>query len=228
MNHSVFRDLVPNYIENLTTEETNRQMEKHMEQCEDCREYVKEMREDLSIERRNEQKEENRNIDYLKKVRLKNRKKIITITGALLSLFLVLSISYYFLFVHMWMADKNDVETTIQQQDSKVTLTFQSKNDNRYLLAVGNQTAKHDYTDFITIYESWNVFSDTKLNPFSELAKARQNGDKISYVFLDENTLLLDNGEKKKLTDEDKITIEYKDHSEVIRLKDLYRAKNNN
>lgn len=31
MNHSVFRDLVPSYIENLTREETNKQIEKHME-----------------------------------------------------------------------------------------------------------------------------------------------------------------------------------------------------
>lgn len=226
MNHSVFRDLAPNYIENLTSEETNRQMEKHMEQCEDCRKYVKDMQEDLNIERMHKQKDENRNIDYLKKVRSKNRKKIFKIVGALLSLFLVLSISYHFLFINMWIADGNNVKRTVQQRGSTVTLTFQSKKDNRYLLAMQKQES-HDYTDWIIIYESWNIFLDTKLNPFSELATANTDGVDITYSFLDENTLLLDNGEEKKLTDEDKIEIQYKDHTEEIRLKDLYNAENN-
>ncbi|WP_100329965.1 zf-HC2 domain-containing protein [Bacillus xiapuensis] len=225
MNHDVFKDLAPNYIEKLTSEETNKQMEKHMEQCEECREYIKGMQEDLSVKRTREYKKENRNIDYLKKVRSKNRKKIFTIAGSLVSLFLILSIGYYVLFVHMWIADKNNVDTSIQQKGATVTVSFQSKQDNRYLVAMRHEE-KQGYIDGIIIYENWNIFSDSKLNQFSELAKARQNGDSITYTFLDENTLLLDNGEKKKLTDEDKIRIQYKDSAKEIRLKDLYNAKN--
>lgn len=224
MNHNVFKDLVPSYIENLTSEETNRLMEKHMEKCEECREYFKEMQEEVLIERTHEQKDEKRNVDYLKKIRSKNRKKIFTITGSLLALFLILSIGYYFLFVHMWIADENNVQTSIEQQANTVTLTFQSKKDNRYLLAVEQQGSK-GYTNLITIYENWNILADKKWNIHSELVIARQDGTDIIYTFLDENTLLLNNGEEKKLTDEDKIEIQYKDHSEEIRLKDLY---NNN
>lgn len=58
MNHSVFKDLVPSYIENTTSDETNKQMEEHMEQCAECREYFKEMQEDLIVERTHEQKDE--------------------------------------------------------------------------------------------------------------------------------------------------------------------------
>ncbi|GIO22764.1 zf-HC2 domain-containing protein [Oceanobacillus sp. J11TS1] len=225
MNHSVFRDLVPNYIEHLTSEETNKQMEKHMEQCKDCREYVKELQEDLSIEHTNEHKDEKRNIDYLKKVRLKNRKKIFIITGTLVTLFLILSISYYLLFVHMWIADKDNVETTIQQHDSAVTLTFKSNKDNRYLMAMENQM-NQDYTDWIIIYESWSIFPEISWMPDSEIAMLYKSGADITYTFLDENTLLLPNGEAKKLTDKDKIEIQYKDHSEEILLTDLYNSAN--
>lgn len=227
MNHEVFRDLVPNYIENLTSEETNRQMEKHMEQCEDCREYVKEMQEDLLVERTHEHKKENRNIDYLKKVRSKNRKKIFTIIGSLLSLFLLISIGYYFLFLHMWIANENNVETTIQQQDSTVTLTFKSKNDNRYLLAV-NHWDNQDYANNIFIYENWSVFPEVSWMPDSEFAMMFKDGAYITYTFLDENTLLLNNGEEKKLTDKDKIQIHYRNSTKEILLKDLYNSKNNN
>ncbi|SDC96513.1 Putative zinc-finger [Terribacillus halophilus] len=222
MNHNVFRDLVPNYLENLTSEDTNRQMEQHMEQCEDCQEYVNEMREDLFIERINERKEEKKKIDYLKKVRSKSQKKIFMIIGTLLSFFLVLSISYYFLFVHMWIADENNVQTTIHQQDNIVTVTFQSKKDNRYLLAK-KEYGDQEYGNQIIVYESWNILTDTKLNQFSELAISLQDGTDITYTFLDENTLLLPNGEEKKLTDKDKLQIIYKNSTEEILLKDLYK-----
>lgn len=45
MNHDIFKDLVPSYIEKLTSEETTRQMEKHMNECEECKKYVMEMQE---------------------------------------------------------------------------------------------------------------------------------------------------------------------------------------
>lgn len=227
MNHSVFKDLVPSYIENLTSEETKKLMEKHMEQCEECREYLKEMQEDVLIDHTHEQKEEKRNIDYLKKIRSKNRKKVFAIAGSLSGLFLILFLGYHFLFVHMWIADENNVQTSIQQHADTVTLTFQSKKDSRYLLAVEQQGSK-GYTELITIYENWNILADRKWNIHSKLAIARQDGTDIIYTFLDENTLLLNNGEEKKLTDEDKIEIQYKDHLEEIKLKDLYNAENNN
>ncbi|MCG7337567.1 zf-HC2 domain-containing protein [Sporosarcina sp. ACRSM] len=212
MNHSVFRDLVPSYIENLTSEETNRQIEKHLEQCESCRKYLHDMQEDLLLDSLHEQKNEKRNIDFLKKVRAKNRKKIFITIGFLLSIF----IGCFFLFTSMWIADEKDVQTTIQQQGTTVTLSFQTKNNNRYLLAM--EQWNQNYIDEIIIYEKWN--------DFSEPARLFKDGSHVTFTFLDENTLLLYGGEEKKLTDEDKIHIRYKNSTEEIRLKDLYKPVN--
>ncbi|MGE7931621.1 zf-HC2 domain-containing protein [Viridibacillus arvi] len=217
MNHNVFKDLVPSYIENLTSEETNKQIEKHMEQCEDCRQFVKDMQEDLLVGRTHEQEKEDKNIDYLKKVRSKNRKKIFTIVGTLLSIFFIISIGCYILFAHMWIADEKDVQTTVQRQGTTVTLSFQTKNDNRYLLSMGR--SEHNYRNHITIYEKWNDFSEA-----ATLFNGRSN---VTYTFLDENTLLLDNGNEKTLTDKDKIYIMYKDRTEEIVVKDLYAPEKN-
>ncbi|MFB7158239.1 zf-HC2 domain-containing protein [Lysinibacillus sp. NPDC056232] len=216
MNHSVFRDLIPSYIENLTSEETNKQIEKHMEQCEDCQQYVKEMKENLLVERNHKQKKEDKNIDYFKKVRSKNRKKIFIIVGSLLSIFLIISIGCFFLFAHMWIADEKGIQTTVQQQGTTVTLSFQTKNDNRYPLPMRHRGQKYIYE--IIIYEKWN--------DFSEPARILKDGSNVTFTFLDENTLLLDNGEEKKLTDEDKILIQYKNSTEEILLKDLYDPEN--
>ncbi|WP_342578469.1 zf-HC2 domain-containing protein [Psychrobacillus sp. FSL K6-2843] len=208
MNHSVFRDLVPSYIENLTSEETNNEIEKHMEQCEDCRQYVKEMQEDLLVEHTDEKKKEEKGIDYFKKVRSKNRKKIFIIVGSLLSIF----IGCFFFFDQMWIANEKNVQTSIKQQGTMVTLSFQTKNDNRYILPMSFRGQKYIYE--IIIYEKWN--------DLSKPASIFKDGSPVTFTFLDANTLILDNGEEMKLTDEDKILIQYKNSTEEIRLKDLY------
>lgn len=216
MNHSVFRDLAPNYIDNLTSEETNRLIEEHLKQCEDCRKYLDEMREDLLLEGNDEGKKEKRNIDYFKKVRSKNKKKTLTIVGSLLSVFVILFISFYIIVAHMWIADEADVEMVVKQQDNTITMTFNTNNNNRYILAVN--TGKDIYNNDIVVYEKWN--------DFSEVSKLIKDGSNITYTFLDENTLLLPNDEEKTLTDEDKIYIKYKNNTEEIILKDLYNMKN--
>lgn len=214
MDHHVFKDLVPSYLEHLTSEETNKQMDLHMEQCTECREYVHDMREEWMSEHVHVQAKEDRNVDYFKKVRSKNRKKIFTIVASLLFLFLILMLSYYLLFVRMWIADANDVQTTIQKQGKTVTLTFTSKQDNHFLLPRKEQL-NQDYIDWMIIYEKREDFS-TPENLKDEI--------NITYTFLDENTLLLDNGKEKKLTADDKISIQYKDHTKELSLIDLYHS----
>lgn len=218
MQHSVFKDLAPAYIDKLTSEETNEQMEKHMNQCEECRNYLNGMKEDLFSVDENERRKERRNIDYFKKVRTKNRKKILAIVSSLLSVFLILTTIYYFMYVDMRLADANNVETNIQNQDMSVTLSFKAKRTNRYLLTNEEWDVDAEYIDYIYVYEMRDDFSSS--------AKILKDGVSITYTFLDENTLLLDNGEEKKLTDEDKVSIHYKDKTDVISIKDLYDKNN--
>ncbi|MCC5800849.1 anti-sigma factor [Rossellomorea vietnamensis] len=214
MNHHVFKDLVPSYLEQLTSEETNKQMNVHMEQCKECREYVHDMREEWMSEHVHAQAKEDKNVDYLKKVRSKNRKKIFTIVTSLVSIFLILIIGYYMLYIKMWIADPNDVQTTIQTQGNTVTLTFSSKQDNRYLL-LRKEQLNQGYTDNMIVYEMREDLSTPA---------TLMDGINITYTFLDENTLLLDNGKEKKLTADDKISIQYKDHTKELSLMDLYHS----
>lgn len=212
MNHSIFKDLIPSYIENLTSEETNDEIEKHMEQCEDCRQYLKDMQEDLLLERTHEQKNDEKNIDFFKKVRSKNRKKVFIIVGLLL---LIFSAGYIF-FDQMWIADEEDIQTTVKQQGTTVELSFNTKNDNRYVLPL--PTWYEGAIDEIIVYEKWS--------DFSELSKIFKDESSIKFTFLDENTIIEDD-EERELTDEDKVTIRYKNSVEEIRLKDLYSPENN-
>ena len=217
MKHSVFKDLAPAYIDKLTSEETNEQIESHMDQCEECRNYLNKMEEELFSEYENERRKDKRNVDYFKKIRSKNRKKITVIVSSLLAMFLVLITAYYFVFVNMWQANSSDVETNIQTQGTLSTLLFKAKKDNHYIILTTALT-DGEYTDTIFVYE--------KRNDFSSPSKILKDGGGITFTFEDENTLLLYNGKKKKLTDEDKITIQYKDKTDVIPIKDLYDKGN--
>lgn len=217
MKHSVFKDLAPAYIDKLTSEETNEQIESHMDQCEECRNYLNKMKEDLFSEYENEKIKDKRNIDYFKKVRSKNRKKITVIASSLLAIFLILITAYYFMFVNMWQANSSDVETNIQNQGTMATLLFKAKKDNRYIILT-NALTDEGSIDTIFVYE--------KRNDFSSPAKRLKDGGGITFTFEDENTLLLYDGKKKKLTDEDKITIQYKDKTDVIPIKSLYNKSN--
>ena len=217
MNHNIFKDLVPNYIEHLTSKETNKQMEHHMEHCEECRLFFNNMKQELTIETRQEQKNEEQSIDAFKKVRIKNRKKIVTIILTLLAAFILIMISYYFLFIHMWLADSKDIQTTVTHQGNTVTMIFKTENKDHYLILPSSERPAKGYEDSLLVYE--------KRNDFSKIATVLQKGTSLTYTFINENTLLLPNGKEHKLTDSDIIQIKYKDKIQKIPLKELYQTE---
>lgn len=213
MEHHVFRDLAPAYIDRLTSEETNKQIEQHLEQCEECRTYLNEMQEELFAEEESERDKDKKNVDYFKKVKKKNRKKILVVVSSVVTFFLVLIAIYYFIFVNMWLANSNDVETNIQSKDMTVTLSFKAKRDHHYLLMM-DALGEDEYTDSLFVYEKWNDFS----NP----AEILKDGTSTIVTFIDEDTLLLHNGKKQKIKEGAKITIHYNDKTEEISYKQLY------
>ncbi|SPC38360.1 zf-HC2 domain-containing protein [Latilactobacillus fuchuensis] len=219
MNHNLFKDLVPNYLEHLTSQETNEQMSQHMTECEDCRQFLNSMQKDLTVTANSESKQETVDIDAFKKVKTQQRRKIRTIILSLLTLFIVLIAGYYFLFVHMWLANSNDVQPTITQQGNDITLTFETKNKHRYLMLINSSRPTKGYQYSLNMYEKWNDFS--KANTILK------KGTSVDYTFLDRNTLLLPkgkeyNGQKYHLTDKDVIRIKYRDKTQKIKLTDLY------
>lgn len=73
---AVVRDLLPSYIDKLTSEETNKAVEQHLEGCEDCRKVLSAMQGEggpAAAENKAEPKE----IDYLKKVRTGTWKRVV-------------------------------------------------------------------------------------------------------------------------------------------------------
>ena len=55
MKCEIIRDLLPSYIDGLTSRESNEAIEEHLTGCIECREMLLEMRKDLNTERTKEE-----------------------------------------------------------------------------------------------------------------------------------------------------------------------------
>lgn len=84
----VVNDLLPSYIDNLTSDVTNTAVREHLSHCDKCKQTLESMKEPC-----NEEKiiSENKEIDFLKKTRKKNIKVIIS---SLVSIVLVIAIVF--------------------------------------------------------------------------------------------------------------------------------------
>lgn len=69
----IVQELLPNYIDGLTSKEVNEFIEEHINSCSECSKMLEDMRKDLPLKNKVKMKE----IDYLKKIKLRSRRIII-------------------------------------------------------------------------------------------------------------------------------------------------------
>ena len=93
------QDLLPNYIEKLTSEDTNKYIEEHLKGCNECKEVLKNMGENIVLDKIEEKKK----IDYLKKI--KRRQKIII--GVILVIAVIFIMLVIDIFSSGYPVDKN-------------------------------------------------------------------------------------------------------------------------
>lgn len=88
----IIQDLLPSFIDELTSDVTNREVEAHMTECEQCRNVFEQMKAPDTEAAENEEKE----IDFLKKTKKKHRRNLILcITVVWAIAVLIFSVRYY-------------------------------------------------------------------------------------------------------------------------------------
>ncbi len=87
----IVEDLLPNYIENLTNDYTNKAVEEHLTSCEECSELLNTMKADISVQNKVPEKE----IKFLQKMK---RTRIVAIISSILLFVLVIGIISFFAF----------------------------------------------------------------------------------------------------------------------------------
>lgn len=149
VNCNIIQDLLPSYIERLTSEQSNQAIEKHINNCSECSKYLNELRQDIAP-----QADLPDEIDYLKKIKSKmKRSKYISL--GILSLALVISMGAFLRFyVIGWPANifSTDITIDYDYKNDNVVIQGQLLNGNSIGRVVVRDTNNTNITK-LTMYE---------------------------------------------------------------------------
>lgn len=116
----IIRDLLPSYVDGLTSEVTNEAIHEHIKACDDCKNVLKRMQEPDHIESEEEQEKE---IDFLKKTRTKTRRMIAgSIAAMVILVTLVLFVRIYVVGNEIY-ADSVLCQTTVSGNELHISGT---------------------------------------------------------------------------------------------------------
>ena len=135
MKCEIIRDLLPSYIDELTSEESNQLVEEHLRECEKCRKYFASMKEDIHSERPTEEEREKRKeeIQPLKKVRKVNFHRVMRAIFLTAVICAILFGTYEMYYENGKTAHYKDVKITYEKVNNVVTIGFLPQNDKIYI-----------------------------------------------------------------------------------------------
>ena len=183
----IIQDLLPNYIENLTNEETNKYIEEHLAECPECTQILKNMQKDLDIN--NDNKITKQEVNYMKKF----NRKLKFLRNILILIVLIVIIV---------IGRKTIILTNISSKVNKV------RDENNYYiksesLFEGKMTISETYYKDDRILITQTIYSkDGKVTK------------RIMYQSEDEKFILIDDGEKKTLSNPSEISTNTQSYTE--------------
>ncbi|WP_414042612.1 anti-sigma factor family protein [Macrococcus sp. EM39E] len=216
MNHSVFKDLLLNYIDGLTSDETNAIMEEHMRECESCKNIYHHLKEEAISEDTSVYSHDNQEFDAFKKVKKSHNKKIIwSVLGTLFIASLLFGL-YTYLYSTQWITNSNDVKVVVKAEGNKRIIHIKAKNNKHFVVPSEEIYVKSKGTREYIIYEA------RKGNYAPELIK---NGINLPVNFVNQNTIINRDNQKEKIDDKDEVVLRFKDKKVKMKLLDLYQSK---
>ncbi|KAA1184270.1 zf-HC2 domain-containing protein [Paenibacillus sp. B2(2019)] len=174
MKCEIIQDLLPSYIEKLTSLHSNEEIEKHLQTCESCLQSYHEMTATANLNVPIVDKEEVNNLNYFKKVKSKNIKVIVL---SILSV-IILAAALIGLFVIGFPVSSKDL--TIDYQKTKTHLEVHLTLEN------GKDLVFSGKTKFIRDENNNVIGSETRYtprglihNPFDDVGKKVMLGTEI-------------------------------------------------
>lgn len=143
----IVEDLLPNYIEKMTSTETNEIIEEHIEECQLCKDKLNNMKSEVVLD-----EVDDREINYLKTIKRKNRIKILIV--ALIAI-AIISLILWFAFNYRIIKDDNG-----KYQIEKVTMN-DSKTVNYDIIILQGKQQNENCIDN-TLYITWYAIFDKK------------------------------------------------------------------
>lgn len=217
----VIRDLLPSYMEKLTSQESNRLVEEHLLTCPDCRKYADEMGAEvespvLSTASGCADDDKARDIKPFRRLKKKMWRNILI--AVLICAVVCGGGALYF--TRSWAPDFDDVTITCENVDGVATLTFAAKDKNIVLASYAGLFSSVDATD--NSDEGVELVASRR-NPLT--TPIRKNAY-YGYTFIDENTVYSNtSGQPETITDDSYFLAIFGDKSVKIKIKDLAKEK---
>jgi len=174
MKCDMIRDLLPSYIEKLTSSYSNEEIDKHLESCEACRQFHREMTEETGLYMPSIDKDETEKLNYLKKVKKMNKRKVILSISAVL----LLAVAVIWLFAIGTRVSSEDVNIVYNKSNGRleVHLTLENGKD---LLVTGKSKFIYDKNGNVIGYESRYTPKGVLHNPFDDVGNEYMLGTQI-------------------------------------------------
>lgn len=99
----IVRDLLPLYVDGLTSDVTKEAVENHINNCEQCKKSL-----ELMMAKENENKYETKEVDYLKKIKKRNSRKMFI--GIFSAVILITCIFVWQVFIHGFIANASSID----------------------------------------------------------------------------------------------------------------------
>lgn len=147
---AVVRDLLPSYLDGVVSDETKAAVERHMENCPDCREALRRMKEPEEIA-----PAEEKEIDYLKKIRRRSSRKVTAILAAVALLAIAAMVRIFYI---GYPVDSRVIATAVTVRDGTVRLTG-TLTDSAQSVCRANITQNEDGGVKAQIYAAPAIFS---------------------------------------------------------------------
>ena len=180
MRCEIVRDLMPLYIDKLTSEVTNEMIEEHLRGCESCKKFYEEM----SIEMKTELKEsikpkEKEKLNYLKRIKKKTMLQAFEVFCAV-----GIAVGLFFITFGIGVAvEKNEVSINeVETKEGNWELELELKNGEHFDLVVVQDAKKSrskEEKDGKVIWEHVHTVKKVLHNPFDDMGDSMTIGGKV-------------------------------------------------
>lgn len=196
MKCEIIKDLLPSYIDGLTSNESNSEIRQHLKDCQLCNEVLEQMKTEISTENIEVNKEK---IKPFKKL---NKRVLQSVLITLASCLLIVGLYFYFFGIG-WSVNSDDLKITYSYDNNVILFNFELT-DGRVLNSWTNYERPYPVIKFTECFSS--LLDDRGEHP-----------NKFSYGihYIDEN------GGQRTFADDDCIILHFKDKTETLYFKKI-------
>lgn len=211
MKCEIIKDLLPSYVDELTSAESNKEIESHLEYCSECKKYLEEIRKDIEVDKT----EKDKNIEVFIKVKEKTVQTIICVVMILAVIVAIIYGRWEEYYHNGRSITSDEVKVSLKEEEGIQMLVFEPKDDDVIFL-IG-----YSMNEEINGKMPVKTFSFIKYNKHPAINA--MNDSSYKFYILDEDTIMdLDSYPNiLDYSEEDFFAVEFDDCVKTIKISDL-------